>query len=269
MKLGAKISLGKDKWDLLNKLTNEMDFIEVYYTEDRIYLTNLLSLDTRWVVHGPHLSHGVNFAKDDPAESNIELFKKGIVLAHELGAEHVITHAGYYNPKDNKDRIGEIVIENILQLKKFAKQHNVKLFLENSMFKLATKLELHNAENIPNLLGFFSAPDEIEYILKKVRCEFLLDFSHAYITSINKGKDYKKFIGQLMEFKPAMFHLCDGKKNDPTDRHLPLGKGNYDLPFFLSLIGDHDVTLEVTPTLEGFLDSKKYIQKVLKLNSKA
>ncbi len=269
MQIGAKTSLLKERWDLIKELTKIMDFIEVYYTEDRIPLSKLLSLDTRWVVHGPHLLHGVNLAKEDPNESNIEIFKKSIILANELGAEYVVTHAGYFSLRDDMDLVRRTIIDNINSLKRFAKDYKVKLLAENSAYNLMLNKSRVDPKTKLPLFGLFSSPKEIEYILRKIKCDFLLDFAHAYITSLNKNQDYNEFIKSLMEFKPAMFHICDGILNKEIDDHLSLGKGNYDLPFFLSLIKDQDVTLEISPvTLENFLDSKNCIQKILKLNSK-
>ncbi len=266
MNIGAKTALLDERWDLIKELSETMDFIEVYYTEHTIETSRLSSLDTRWVVHGPHIGHGVNLAKESPEESKIELFENNIIFAHDIGAGHIITHAGYCNSQDDREIILENMINNIKLLKKFSKQYKITLLIENSIFNYPFNETAIAANVNPPVIGFFSSYKEIDYILKKVKCDFLLDFAHAYVTSLNKGEDYKKFINGLMKFKPTMFHLCDGIVNDLIDRHMPLGKGNYDLQFFLSLIKNKDVTLEISPvTLENFLDSKKYIQDYLKL----
>ncbi len=269
MKIGAKIGLLKERWNLIKKLTEVMDFIEVYYTEVRVATPKLLSLDTRWVIHGPHIGKGVNLAKENPNENNMKLFEKSIIFANEIGAKHIITHAGYCSLQDDKETVRRTIINNIRLLKNFSKKYNVKLLVENSIFNTSLSKTFAKTNISPPVIGIFSTPEEIEYILKKVKCEFLLDFSHAYISSLNKNEDYKKFILRLMKFKPLMFHVCDGIINNTTDAHLPLGKGNYNLNFFLSLIKNRYVTLEISPLiLESFLDSKKYIQDFLKLNLK-
>jgi len=46
-----------------------------------------------------------------------------------------------------------------------------------------------------------------------------------------------------------------------VDSHLPLGKGNLDIPFFLKFIKDESVTLEISPpSLENYLDAIEYLK---------
>jgi deoxyribonuclease-4 len=257
MKIGAKIGPTEDNWGTLQKLAKSMDFIEAYYTKERTELSRLLSLDTRWVVHGPHSGHGFNTVDG----SNMKFFEDSIVLAYELGAKYVILHPGHYR-EGNRKVLFNRMIENMKKLKSLCKKNKVGILIENII------PFLHMGPDIPIISekdeGFGFAPEEVKKILKELRCEFVLDFSHAYISSLHLNVDYKEFIGEFMKLRPVMFHICDGNLGKKKDMHLPLGKGNYDLPFFISVI-DRDVTLEIKPpTLENFAESKKYIERILK-----
>lgn len=111
--------------------------------------------------------------------------------------------------------------------------------------------------------GYF--PREMEIILKRTNCEFLLDFPHVCITALDLGHDYRELVESFMKLNPKMFHISDGFSNKTKDFHLPLGKGNYDLPYFISRIKDHDVTMEIKPpTLQNIVESKIFIEKILK-----
>lgn len=250
MKIGAKTSLQPERWETVKKMAELSDFIEVYYTKDKIELPKLLSLDTRWVVHAPHEGHGVNLADG----SNINFFEESIIFAHRLGAKYIIIHSGYCNLNETaREKFIETSINNINRLKQFSKNYNIELLIENLIL------------NYIGVSFIGSLPDEIKRILKETKCDFILDFSHVCLTSLNVNRDYKEIIQEFMKFKPVMFHISDGISNKLDDKHLSLGRGNFDLPFFISLIKDQDVTLEILPsTVETFISSKNYIAKVLR-----
>jgi sugar phosphate isomerase/epimerase len=117
---------------------------------------------------------------------------------------------------------------------------------------------------------FVHSPEDVKVATKKLGVDFLLDFSHAAITAKGFGKDYKKFILELSSLNPAMFHICDNKFDSPFDMHLPLGRGDYDIKFFASLVGDNDMTLEVSsghmdgrlPTLSDFTESIDHLRSL-------
>jgi len=261
MKIGAKTSLSRDRWSIVKKLAQTMDFIEVYFTEERIELSKLLSLKTRWVIHGPHQSHDVNLSDG----SNIKFFKESIVFTHDVGAKYVITHPGHYEI-GNRETAFENTVNNINLLKKFSKKYKIKLLIENMIPSISMGLEVNPNFVRMEYIGY--TPSEMKEILKRTKCKFILDFAHAYLSSLHIGGNYKEIIKEFMKFKPVMFHLSDGFLNEKADKHIPLGKGNYDLPFFISLIKNHDVTLEINPvTVKNFIDSKNYIKKVLSLKT--
>ena len=259
MRIGARTSLGKEVWKTVKQLPKVIDYIEVYYTKETVGLKKLLSLKTDWLMHGPYLSHRFNISNNN----KIKTFQESVVFAHQLGAEYVILHPGVYR-MGKRMIVLEKMIENINQLKDFCESYGIKIVIENlfpsrSLTGIPAKIFSYIFENF----GFY--PKEMEIILKRTNCEFLLDFPHAYITALDLGRDYRDFIEMFMKLKPKMFHISDGFSNKTKDFHLPLGKGNYDLKFFISQIKDHDVTMEIKPpTLQNIVESKIYIQRILK-----
>jgi endonuclease IV len=116
--------------------------------------------------------------------------------------------------------------------------------------------------SVESLEGSGATPEESTELVKKSNCGFVLDFAHAYHASVAYQIDYKEFVSDFMKLNPVMFHLYDGIAGQEYDTHLPLGKGNLDIPFFLSLIDDKDVTLEISPpTLENYIDALRYLKK--------
>ena len=62
---------------------------------------------------------------------------------------------------------------------------------------------------------------------------------------LQSGKEPLKFIGQLSELNPKMYHLADGTLSNEKDEHLHFGQGEYDLAGIIKIINsDRPVTLE-------------------------
>lgn len=261
MKIGAKTSVHPERWEMIKELVRIVDFIEVYYTDERISLAELKKLETRWVVHGPHIAHGVDFTK--LTKEGKDVFKKSIVLANDLEAKYVIVHPGSFEEGKKGNMFGEM-IRNILLVKDFASDNGVSLIIENLYYFDTWPVELGISTKPYHWFGH--TPEEIKKITKATRTDFLMDFAHAFLTSKSLGIDYKKIMNEFAALKSQMFHICDGTLASDKDEHLPLGKGEYDLPFFASLIGNKDVTLEVAsgkyPTLEDFVESVNYLNKL-------
>jgi len=260
LRIGAKTNLGKETWKTVKQLPKVTDYIEVYHIKEKIDLKKMLSLKTDWLMHGPHLSHGFNIADNH----GVKIFQESVILAHQLGAEYVILHPGVYRI-GKRLNVLEKMIENINQMKDFCKGYDIKIIIENlfpsrSLTGIPAKIYSLFYENFGYL------PKEMEIIMKKTNCELLLDFPHVCITALTLGHDQRELTENFMKLKPRMFHISDGFSNKKKDFHLPLGKGNYDLPYFISRIGDHDVTMEIKPpTLQNIVESKNYIERVLKV----
>jgi len=245
MKLGAKIHLGRDDLNIIKKLVKVYDFIEVYYTEHHLFNSTINKLSDNWIVHCPHHHDSINLALN----KGINHVKSSIKFAEKIKAKYAIVHAGFLHTKQDKDFFIKNAIKVIKKLNDFSKKHKVKLLVENVPLRAIAAVEVG------------SNSEEMKLILKETGCGLCLDFSHAYHASVSYKIDYKKFIEDMYKLKPTMFHLYDGISGQEVDSHLPLGKGNLDIPFFLKFIKNEPVTLEISPpTLENYLDAIKYIK---------
>lgn len=263
MKIGAKISLDPERRGEIERIVGIVDFVEVFVKKGNMPASEARELGTRWVVHGPHVSHGVNFSK--LTDEGRQKFRDSIVLASELEARYVIVHPGACKRGDDRQTMYEEMIANILEMRDFASQNSVELILENITDEDVYPVHKGMSES-PDMY-LVSTPGEIRDSTKRLGLDFLMDFSHAAITALHQGRDYKEFVREVAGLKPEMFHICDNKASSPYDMHLPLGRGDYDIAFFASLIGDEDVTLEVTsdhlggvlPTFDDFKESVDHL----------
>lgn len=246
MKLGAKIHLGKDDLNIIKKLVKIYDFIEVYYTEHHLFNSTINKLFDHWIVHCPHHGDKINLALN----KGVNHVKSSIKFAGKIKAKYAIVHAGQLGFEQDKDFFLRNAVKIIKNLNKLSKKYKVCLLVENLLLKDVNVTELD------------SNAEEMEFILNETGCGFCFDFSHAYHASVSYKIDYKRFIKEMYKSKPVMFHLYDGISGQELDSHLPLGKGNLDIPFFLKFIKNEFVTLEISPpTLENYLDAIKYLEK--------
>ncbi len=245
MKLGAKIHLGRDDLELVKKLVKLYDFIEVYYTEHHLFTSTINKLFDHWIVHCPHHHDSINLALN----RGVDHLKTSIKFAENIKAKYAIVHAGFLHSEKNSKKFLKNAIKIIKKLNDFSKKHKIELLVENVPLRSIAAIEVGtNAE-------------EMELILNGTGCGFCLDFSHAYHASVSYKTNYKRFIKDLYKLKPVVFHLYDGVAGQEVDSHLPLGKGNLDIPFFLSFVKNEFVTLELSPpTLENYLNAIEYLK---------
>jgi endonuclease IV len=251
MILGAKVDLRPSHLKFVNKLIHIYDYMEVYFTPNAAVDHNdALATHERWVVHAPHHGDRVNLAFRTEANKLVE---KSIIFAGKLDAEYVIIHPGFLLDSElpmTEEHLKNILL-NIEELKEVAKMSNVKLLLENLPFR-----------HTENSIAFGSTPEEMEVLLKKSRCGFVFDLPHAFHSSVSHKIPYKKFITKFLKLKPKMFHMYDGKAAEEIDTHLNFGQGNLNIPFFISLVGDKRVTLEIyPPTVDDYIFAIKYLKK--------
>ncbi len=96
-------------------------------------------------------------------------------------------------------------------------------------------------ETIPTIimtgaLGAFSIPDEVKGL-------FCLDFSHTWLTANILKMNPRTLIQEFMLKSPSHFHVtdCHGTNQD----HVPIGFGEVDFPFVLSVLPpDATITIE-------------------------
>lgn len=241
MSFGAKIGL--ENIQMANDLLGIFSYIEVYYTPN---VKPEKIPNARYVVHAPNSRFSVDLAKKK--DSNINLVEEAINFASKINSKVVIVHVGSYPERSEK-----IIINNLKNIVKSAKKYDIRILVEN----LPLKSKYFSVQ-------FGAKPKDIELILKKVKCGFVLDFSHACHAAFSYKTDYKKFILEFLKLNPEMFHLYDSISEQEEDVHLPFGKGDLDIKFFIKLIRNEDVTIEASSqTIKHYLDSMTFIKKFL------
>ena len=245
MKLGAKLHIARDDIGMVKELAKDFDFIEVYYTRHHLKDSNIRKLSKKWIVHCPHHEDSINLALN----RGVNHVKDSLLFAQKIGAKLAIVHPGFLDSDHRKDFFIGKSIETIRKLRLFAKDHGVRLLVENLPLRSIANTELG------------STPEEMERILEETGCGFVLDFAHAYHASVSHKKRYKKFIERFYKLRPTMFHLYDGHRGSERDSHLPFGRGNLDIAFFVKFIRNEPVTLELPTKLECYLDALEYLKR--------
>jgi sugar phosphate isomerase/epimerase len=252
MKFGAKVDLRPKHLQIVGQVIHLFDFIEVYFTPNAVVDHNdALATHDKWVVHAPHQGHGVNLAAN-PKEN--KLVEKAIIFAGKLGADYVIVHPGFVPDSESSKREDyvKMLLFNLKKLKSLCKRCNVELLLENV-----------TPRGVENSLEIGFAPEEMNFLLNKGDCGFVLDFSHAYHASVFNKVHYKNFVLSFMKLDPQMFHLYDSRANQIIDLHMIPTQGDLDIPFFVSLVGNKRVTLELhPPSVENYVNAMKYLKQI-------
>lgn len=216
MRVGIKIF--PDRLRVVNQLSKLFDFIELMATPS---LSNVRKTKVPFIIHAPHFRYKFNPADKRLEKYNLKLMNHTIKIADKLKSKKIIVHAGHLRNKNCSKKNS---------LKFLKKINDNRIIIENLCAKDALN----------------KTPQELKAFTKELKCGICFDFSHAITTSYNLGyKSYKSFVRRFLKLKPEYFHICDGFY-DGKDRHLDIGKGNYDLDFIKQCIGKKPVTLEIT-----------------------
>lgn len=80
------------------------------------------------------------------------------------------------------------------------------------------------------------------------------------------GVEYKKYVQGFMRREPNVFHMSDGMLSRGRDKHINVGKGEYDFRFLMGRVEESDsafMTLE-TPRIIRSLNEDMENLSVLK-----
>ncbi|MDR2999717.1 MAG: sugar phosphate isomerase/epimerase [Fibromonadaceae bacterium] len=165
-----------------------------------------------FIIHAPHLGHGMNPSIREKEIENKEKIKETIEFANALNAEYMIFHPG---------ALGNIN-ETVRQYSPFV---DSRFLIENKPFI---------ALDYSHCLG--SKPEEIKFLMEKLGIGFCFDFGHAVCTANSLKKEPMELIEEFLALKPQMYHLTDGIFTNEKDEHLRYGKGSFPLADFLKLI---------------------------------
>lgn len=151
----------------------------------------------------------VNIAAKDPAARmrSLEVFKKSIQCAGELGAELVVTLAGYAMLDEKEEQAWQRSVESLGILGDYAKTYGIELVLETSPREYTTTHTAKDAVRMIKEVGSASIKGMVDTAT--------LGYS---------GETMEEVIQDLGPYLRHV-HIADGVPNG----HLILGKGNLDL----------------------------------------
>ncbi len=245
-KFGLKLwSINDNYLDAVRILDNKglFDYIELYVIPGSFerYSEIWSRFSIPYVIHAPHWREGVNLAKKEKEDENIELIGQAQRFADELRAEKIIVHPG----------IDGDINETARQLVKI---NDKRILVENKPYFALDDGLLCNG----------STPEEISLVIDKAQVGFCMDMGHAVCAANGHKKDQHAFLRDFLALKPAMFHLSDGDISSVYDSHKHIGKGSFDLDFFMSIIpADTMVTVETKKDSKNdLIDYEKDVKKI-------
>lgn len=174
--------------------------------------------------------------------------KKHITFCSALGIKKAVIHPGSYaSMPDEYDLLGKlvtpIVVENLLEVNKYALEKSITLSLEN----------LHRQEPL------FQRPKELALIIEKTGLELCLDTAHSFVCRIDPLDFIDKFFYQIGEV-----HLAGGDWRHPLS-HYPVNLNcikvldalvdmDFQGPVIIEVGSEEDVDKSIT-----FLKRKGYL----------
>jgi deoxyribonuclease-4 len=194
-----------------------------------------------FVIHAPHYSVGLNFAKSEQEDQNKKLALESFQFADALNASHVIFHPGVEGRLE----------ETIRQMKRV---HDSRMLIENKPYygfdDYTTKAN--------RLLCMGSISGDVKRIMSETGVGLCLDIPHAFCTANTLGKDIYDYLEEFLVFNPIMLHLSDGDSKGTYDEHLNIGKGTYDFKKIFQIIGlDRTISIETKKLSNTSLESFK------------
>ena len=174
------------------------------------------SIDVPYVIHAPHLAHGMNLSRPECRTSNEYLAAEAFAFADLLNADHVIFHSGVEGSDD----------ETIRQLNGWPEERRKQVLIEN---------EPYYSDKSPLICNGHS-PAAIERMIKETGAGFCFDIGHGICSSNGRGIDPFDELVRYELLCPAMYHLSDDDSHAVIDGHKRFGNGNYDFARIFSLI---------------------------------
>jgi deoxyribonuclease IV len=251
MKLGLKIwSTNKESFSKLKEFYDSklIDYVELYIIPNSFDENSLKSLKNIPIMfHAPDFINGFNIRVRNKVFFDVlETIDKFMDF---FETKKIIVHPGY-------DVENTISAEETIKSFKILKEKGYDIILEN-LPKIGIGKEI---------FLFGSNKEELQEIIKEINCKFCLDFGHAICASNYYKENQIKFIEDLMNLKPYMFHLSDGDFNSQEDKHLSFGEGNFPIEQLKKFIKTEFLSLE-TPKKEDLKNLSEDLKNINKLNN--
>ena len=172
--------------------------------------------DIPFGIHAPHSFAGLNLAITADRTVNKEKIAETVKFADELKAKYIIFHSGVNGMP------GEVV----QQLKPFADE---RFLIENKPIR-----------GLDGSTCVGSIYSDLKLIIDGIGkgSGFCLDFGHAICAARTLKRDPMKFINELRNLNPRVYHLTDGDYSSELDSHLHYGAGSFPLKELLAFVPD-------------------------------
>ncbi len=229
------------------KKQNIFDFIELYVVPNsyKNNIDNWKCLDAQFIIHAPHTAHGVNLANPELLKSNMEVYQEVKAFSDSLYSKYIVVHGG-------SDGTLEEVIHQLGMIE------DDRIRLENKPLK-----------GLNGEICRGCSPEEFRQIDEHgVLKGIVLDFGHAIYYSAAHGLDYRSVIREFMEYSPSVYHLSDGIYSSHTDKHLNIGKGEFNIKELIDFMPQDAILSLETPRyskedLQEFAEDVKVLKKYL------
>jgi Sugar phosphate isomerases/epimerases len=223
------------------------DYIELYTPPDT-YTENVAAWRdpaVAYLVHGPHMSHGVNLSDSTLQDYNRTALSDAQKYADALNATGIIVHGGS----------GGTAAEVARQL---AAQGDARFLIENTP--------------VMGLNGQKTAvytPDQVAMVRDAAGIGSVLDIGHAIYAANSLKVDHFDLLREFICQKPAYYHLSDGDMSSEMDVHKHIGEGNFDLSKILSILpASARITVETPKDLALELaDARHDVQQLRQMNT--
>ncbi|OHD15302.1 MAG: hypothetical protein A2086_01525 [Spirochaetes bacterium GWD1_27_9] len=244
-KIGLKLwSINKQYVEEAIKLyeTNFIQYVELYVIPDsyKETVTYWENLNIPYIIHAPHFSHGLNFAKKEQLAKNITFANEALKYADSLKSEIIIFHPGVEGHIEETTRQLKIINDS-------------RIVIENKPY--------YSLDGKFICVGY--SKEEIEFVTKNAKIGFCLDIGHAICAANSKKIKPFYFLEEFIKLNPKMYHLTDGDFDGVYDKHLHFGNGSFPIKQILKLIPpDSLITNEAKKdSNDNLLDFVKDIDK--------
>jgi len=247
MKVGIKTFTDKEGYDYMSKVIDHCDFIEILVVPDDEIWKQFRDYDIPITIHVAHQRFGSNPAMPGSEKRSHQCTQMAIDAADYFGSKDIVVHPGNMTIHENRPLDLDIK-DGDKRAIDFLKRYNEPRFRIENLPTMGKKAEL----------GTY--PKEIRKFMKELKCGFCFDFSHAVLSCPWIGIGYREIVNEFMKLKPKYFHICGGSINGQYD-HQDLGKGDFDVDFFKSLLPkDAKVILETPPNAKTHIEDIRYIK---------
>jgi endonuclease IV len=196
------------------------DFIEVFLVagESQERITEWINTGIPLAFHAPHSYAGFNPADPVMKESNLIIAKELAAVCHMCRPLYLVFHPGILGAQE----------EAIRQLRAAFDRYSV--LRDVALIENKPVVGMHGEQCVG------ATPEAIAQICNSLQVGCCLDFGHAVCAAASAKRPWRPFIEEFLALGPKAYHLSDGHGSSETDEHLHIGKGDYDIGWFLSHI---------------------------------